>query len=119
MRGAAVALPARLERRPHGQPSVIPRCDSGRRRPHHIDGQQPTPPAKRPIVLHGQRDRAENESRSACGTSIGRGMDHPGWPRRRLHSPRAERTKVRPPVPPSAQSVQTKKKPPVDLAISA
>src|SRR5437667_12751 len=41
-----------------------------------------------------------------------------GWPRRRLHSPRAERMKVKPPSPPSAQSVQTKKKPPVDLAIS-
>jgi len=40
------------------------------------------------------------------------------WPRRRLHSPRAERMKVKPPSPPSAQSVQTKKKPPVDLAIS-
>ena len=45
-------------------------------------------------------------------------LDYRGWPRRRLHSPRAERMKVRPPSPPSAQSVQTKKKPPVDLAIS-
>src|ERR1700726_4888206 len=33
-------------------------------------------------------------------------LDYRGWPGRRLHSP-------------SAQSVQTKKKPPVDLAISA
>src|SRR5262249_27093325 len=41
-----------------------------------------------------------------------------GWSRRSRHSPRAARTKVRPPSPPSAQSVQTKKKPPVDLAIS-
>src|SRR2546425_446525 len=41
-----------------------------------------------------------------------------GGIRRRLHSPRAERRKVKPPGPPSAQSVQTKKKPPVDLAIS-
>jgi hypothetical protein len=41
-----------------------------------------------------------------------------GRPRRRLHSPRAERMKVKPPSPPSAQSVQTKKKPPGDLAIS-
>jgi hypothetical protein len=38
--------------------------------------------------------------------------------RRRSHSPRAERIKVKPPSPPSAQSVQTKKKPPGDLAIS-
>jgi len=45
-------------------------------------------------------------------------LDYRGWPRRRLHSPRAERMKVKPPSPPSAQSVQTKKKPPVDLAIS-
>ena len=44
--------------------------------------------------------------------------DYFGWPCRRLHSPRAERMKVTPPSPPSAQSVQTKKKPPVDLAIS-
>ena len=44
---------------------------------------------------------------------------HPGCRRRRLHSPRAERMNVTPPIPPSAQSVQTKKKPPVDLAISA
>ncbi len=45
-------------------------------------------------------------------------LDYRGWPRRRLHSPRAERMKVKPPSPPSAQSVQTKKKPPGDLAIS-
>jgi hypothetical protein len=45
-------------------------------------------------------------------------LDYRGWPRRRLHNPRAERMKVKPPSPPSAQSVQTKKKPPVDLAIS-
>lgn len=31
-----------------------------------------------------------------------------GCPGRRLYSPRAERTNVRPPSPPSAQSVQTK-----------
>src|SRR5438445_7238347 len=36
-------------------------------------------------------------------------MDYLGWPRRRLHSPRAERMKVTPPSAPSAQSVQTKK----------
>lgn len=30
-------------------------------------------------------------------------------PRRRVHNPRAARTKVKPPSPPSAQSVQTKK----------
>ena len=39
-------------------------------------------------------------------------------PRRRLHSPRTERIMVTPPSAPSAQSVQTKKKPPVDVAIS-
>ncbi len=37
---------------------------------------------------------------------------------RRCHSPRAERMTVTPPSPPSAQSVQTKKKPPADLAMS-
>src|SRR6266403_2101002 len=52
------------------------------------------------------------------GLSMFRLLDYRGWPRRRLHSPRAERMKVKPPSPPSAQSVQTKKKPPVDLAIS-
>src|ERR1039457_1487335 len=45
-------------------------------------------------------------------------LDYRGCPRRRPHSPRAERMKVKPPSPPSAQSVQTKKKPPGDLAIS-
>src|ERR1017187_10779365 len=45
-------------------------------------------------------------------------LDYRGWPRRRPHSPRAERMKVKPPSPPSAQSVQTKKKPLGDLAIS-
>jgi len=49
---------------------------------------------------------------------IGKSIDYLGWPRRRFHSPRAERMKVKPPSPPSAQSVQTKKKPPADLAIS-
>ena len=39
-------------------------------------------------------------------------------PRRKLHSPRTERIMVTPPSAPSAQSVQTKKKPPVDAAIS-
>jgi hypothetical protein len=38
---------------------------------------------------------------------------------RRSHSPRTERIEVKPPSPPSAQSTQTKKKPPEDLAISA
>jgi hypothetical protein len=38
--------------------------------------------------------------------------------RRCSHNSRAERRMVTPPSPPSAQSVQTKKKPPVDLAIS-
>ena len=45
-------------------------------------------------------------------------LDYWGRLRRRSHSPRAERIKVKPPSPPSAQSVQTKKKPPGDLAIS-
>ena len=45
-------------------------------------------------------------------------MDYPDRRRRRLHNPRAERMTVNPPSPPSAQSVQTKKKPPADLAIS-
>ena len=55
---------------------------------------------------------------SKSGLSMFGLLDYRGWPRRRLHSPRAARMKVRPPSPPSAQSVQTKKKPPVDLAIS-
>src|SRR5260370_38153111 len=45
-------------------------------------------------------------------------LDYRGWPRRRLHSPRAERMKARPPSPPTAQRAQTKKKRPVDLATS-
>src|SRR5204863_9630966 len=57
-----------------------------------------------------------NIQRRASPPSVA--LDYRGWPRRRLHSPRAERMKVKPPSPPSAQSVQTKKKPPVDLAIS-
>jgi hypothetical protein len=56
--------------------------------------------------------------RRATGLSMFGLLDYRGWPGRRLHSPRAERMKVKPPSPPSAQSVQTKKKPPVDLAIS-
>jgi hypothetical protein len=59
--------------------------------------------------------------RRATGLSMFGLLDHRGWPGRRLHSPRAERMKVKPPSAPSAysvQSVQTKKKPPVDLAIS-
>jgi hypothetical protein len=49
---------------------------------------------------------------------VSKSIDYLGWLRHRLHSPRAERIKVKPPSPPSAQSVQTKEKPPVDLAIS-
>jgi hypothetical protein len=56
--------------------------------------------------------------RRATGLSMFGLLDYRGWPGRRLHSPRAERMKVKPPSAPSAQSVQTKKKPPVDLAIS-
>src|SRR6266404_7896520 len=59
-----------------------------------------------------RRQRASKSGLSMFGL-----LDYRGWPRRRLHSPRAERMKVKPPSPPSAQSVQTKKKPPVDLAI--
>ena len=82
-----------------------------------------------PIVEKGRRRRKREavdgidaaprtivSSRAAMW--IGKSIDYLGWPRRRLHSPRAERMKVKPPRPPSAQSVQTKKKPPVDLAIS-
>ena len=64
-------------------------------------------------VLGRRRQRASKSGLSMFGL-----LDYRGWPRRRLHSPRAERMKVKPPSPPSAQSVQTKKKPPVDLAIS-
>src|SRR5882724_12697943 len=60
-----------------------------------------------------RRQRASKSGLSTFGL-----LDYRGLPRRRLHSPRAERMKVKPPSPPSAQSVQTKKKPPVDLAIS-
>src|SRR5258707_3927057 len=63
-----------------------------------------------------RRQRASKSGLSMFGL-----LDYRGLPRRRLHrlhSPRAERMKVKPPSPPSAQSVQTKKKPPVDLAIS-
>ena len=55
---------------------------------------------------------------SKSGLSMFGLLDYRGCSRRRLHSPRAERMKVRPPSPPSAQSVKTKKKPPGDLAIS-
>ena len=57
-----------------------------------------------------------NIQRRASPPSIA--LDYWGRLRRRSHSPRAERIKVKPPSPPSAQSVQTKKKPPGDLAIS-
>ena len=70
--------------------------------------------ASRLLVIRPQA--AEKTPKS--GLSIFGLLDYRGWPRRRLHSPRAERMKVKPPSPPSAQSVQTKKKPPVDLAIS-
>lgn len=64
------------------------------------------------------RHPAGRQRASKSGLSMFGLLDYRGWPRRRLHSPRAERMKVRPPSPPSAQSVQTKKKPPGDLAIS-
>src|SRR2546429_2891133 len=50
-----------------------------------------------------RRQRASKSGLSMFGL-----LDYRGWPRRRLHSPRAERMKVKPPSPPSAQSVQTK-----------
>src|SRR5262249_50785947 len=62
--------------------------------------------------------RPQSAERLQSGLSMFGLFDYRGLPRRRLHSPRAERMKVKPPSPPSAQSVQTKKKPPVDLAIS-
>jgi hypothetical protein len=57
-------------------------------------------------------------SNPSRGRWIGKSPDYLGWPRRKPHSPRAESMTVTPPSPPSAQSVQTKKKPPADLAIS-
>ena len=44
-------------------------------------------------------------------------LDYRGWPRRRPHSPRAERMTEKSAVTPSAMSVQTKKKPPLELAM--
>src|ERR1017187_7097429 len=44
-------------------------------------------------------------------------QDYRGWPRCRLHSPRTERMAEKSAVTPSARSVQTKKKPPLDCAI--
>ena len=41
-----------------------------------------------------------------------------GWPRRKLHSPRAERMTEKMPVTPSAMSVQTQKQTPLELAIA-
>src|SRR5712692_8838427 len=71
----------------------------------------------------GRGGRRQNPIRAdhlcrATGLSVFGLLDYRGRPGRRLHSPRAERMKVKPPSAPSAQSVQTKKKPPVDLAIS-
>ncbi len=67
----------------------------------------------------GQRcavDRYFCDTQRASPPSVA--LDYWGRLRRRSHSPRAERIRVKPPSPPSAQSVQTKKKPPGDLAIS-
>jgi hypothetical protein len=74
--------------------------------------------SRAPEVRYGTSATYIRESEWMRAGWIGKSMDYLGWPRRRLHSPRAERRKVTPPSPPSAQSVQTKKKPPVDLAIS-
>ena len=64
-------------------------------------------------VIRPRRQRASKSGFCMLGL-----LDYRGRPRRRLHSPRVDRMKVKPPSPPSAQSVQTKKKPPVDFAIS-
>src|SRR5882762_6069313 len=101
---------------------------------HGNPGQSVLPPIKRLVgrdrgrvvgtaSLTGLRKVCPSSGRrrqraSKSGLSMFGLLDYRGWPRRRLHSPRAERMKVKPPSPPSAQSVQTKKKPPVDLAIS-
>src|SRR5437667_9994768 len=44
-------------------------------------------------------------------------LDYRDWPHFRLHSPRAERMTEKSAVTPSAMSVQTKKKAPLDLAM--
>jgi hypothetical protein len=80
------------------------------------------PPAtyrKEPLSRSTERlASAPITSAVATGLSMFGLLDYRGWPRRRLQSPRTERMKVKPPSAPSAQSVQTKKKPPLDLAIS-
>src|SRR6266581_8165366 len=52
---------------------------------------------------------------SATGLSMFGLLDYLGWPRRRLHSPRAERMTEKIAVTPRAMSVQAKKKAPPDL----
>src|SRR5947199_365683 len=71
-----------------------------------------------PSSVRDSRGRRVLTMDARIATHVRRRTNYLGWPRRRLHSPRVERMKVKPPSPPSAQSVQTKKKPAVDLAIS-
>jgi len=64
---------------------------------------------------------SEREAKMAVRAIWIRGFDRDSYTCRRhgrFHSPRAARMTVQPPSPPSAHSVQTKKKPPVDFAIS-
>ena len=61
--------------------------------------------------------RADN-LRSATDLSVFGLLGYRGWPRRRLHSLRTERMTEKSAVTPSAMIVQTKKKAPLDLAIS-
>ena len=90
---------------------------------HHLDLSQARAPLA-DAVAHGEgiavfemiRQRSVLMLLAVLPPSVA--LDYWGRLRRRSHSPRAERIKVKPPSPPSAQSVQTKKKPPGDLAIS-
>src|SRR5712691_13275264 len=63
-------------------------------------------------------DASTPSQASATGLSMFGLLDYRGWPHCRLHSPRAERMTEKSAVTPSAMSVQTKKKAPLDLAKS-
>src|SRR5260370_6680247 len=74
------------------------------------------------LTRTGRGGRRQNPIRAdhlrrATGLSMFGLLDYPGWPRRRLHSPRAERMTEKSAVTPSAISVQTKKNAPLELAM--
>jgi hypothetical protein len=115
------AFPGRHTRRQKAQPHPFHRQGLFRPAADCRDGRRPPAPGPTPCPGVRRRGRTCDVVRP-CVADVNRptqfgSLGDRDWPRCGLHSPRAERRTEQSAVTPSAMSVQTKRRPPLDLAM--